>query len=199
MLVTRSSGVIDTDDFVMQMDNYIKSSEVFKSVIVSALNSVISETLKPLQVEIQLLKSKNEALRCELAEVKAKFNDNEQYSRRNNIRIFGLHERSHENCYDVVLNLCGELDIDISRNELDRAHRVGRVLDPNSGNAVVHPRPVIVKLISHQSKLKLMKARKNLKGKDIFIREDLTKANHALLMFVRRNCIEDPGRKPLSY
>ena len=72
MPVTFSSGLVNTDDFVMQMDNYVKSSEVFKSVIVSALNLAISETLKTLQVEIQHLKSENEALRCECAEVKAK-------------------------------------------------------------------------------------------------------------------------------
>ena len=33
-------------------------------------------------------------------------------------------------------------------------------------------------------------ARKNLKGKDVYIREDLTKVNHALLMFVKKNCVE---------
>jgi hypothetical protein len=48
MPVTRSSGAADTDDFAMQMVNYIISSEVFKSFIVNALNIAISETLKPL-------------------------------------------------------------------------------------------------------------------------------------------------------
>jgi hypothetical protein len=57
-------------------------------------------------------------LRSELAEVKVKSNENEQYSRRNNVRISGLPENVHENCYDVVLDLCGELNIDISRKEL---------------------------------------------------------------------------------
>ncbi len=192
MPVTRSSGAADTDDFAMQMDNYIRSSEVFKSVIVNALNIAISETLKPLQADIKLLKSENKALRSELAEVKVKSNENEQYSRRNNVRIFGLPENVHENCYDVVLDLCGELNIDISRNELDRVHRVGRVLNRSNSytNVADHPRPMIVKLIGHQSKLKLIKARKNLKGKDVYIREDLTKVNHALLMFVKKNCVE---------
>jgi cell shape-determining protein MreC len=83
MPVMCSSGTADTDDFAMQMDNYIRSSEVFKSVIVNALNIAISETLKPLQADIKLLKSENEALCSELAEVKVKSNENRQYSRRN--------------------------------------------------------------------------------------------------------------------
>jgi hypothetical protein len=170
MPVTRSSGSTETDDFVMQMDNYMKSSEVFRSVIVEALNFAISETLKPLQADIKFLKSENEALRSELAEVKAKSNENEQYSRRNNVRIFGLPENVRENCYDVVLDLCNELNIEVSRNELDRVHRVGRV-----SNVADYRRPMIVKLIGHQSKLKLIKARKNLKGKDIYIRKILLK------------------------
>ena len=211
MPVTRSSGAADTDDFAMQMVlNYIRSSEVFKSVIVNVLIIAISETLKPLQADIKLLKSENEALRSELAEVKAKCNENEQYSRRNNVRIFGLPENVHENCYDVVLDLCCELNIDISRNELDRVHRVGRVLNRSNSytNVADHPRPMIVKLIGHQSKLKLIKARKNLKGKDVYIRENLTKVNHALLMFVKKTVLrkllyiycrwcyngEDPGK-----
>ena len=108
-----------------------------------------------------------------------------------NIREEILPENVHENCYDVVLDLCGELNIDISRNELDRVHRVGCVLNRSNSytNVADDPRPMIVKLISHQSKLKLIKARKNLKGKDVYIREHLTKVNHALLMFVKKTVL----------
>jgi hypothetical protein len=108
-----------------------------------------------------------------------------------NIREEILPENVHENCYDVVLDLCGELNIDISRNELDRVHRVGCVLNRCNSytNVADDPRPMSVKLISHQSKLKLIKARKNLKGKDVYIREDLTKVNHALHVR-KKNCVK---------
>ncbi|CAB4030000.1 Hypothetical predicted protein, partial [Paramuricea clavata] len=107
-------------EFITQMDSYVQSSEIFKTVLVEALNSALQETLTPLYAEIQSLKSEVSSLRSELYEVKAKANDNEQYSRRNNIRIFELGEENNENCYDDVLRLCDELNLDVKRNELDR-------------------------------------------------------------------------------
>jgi hypothetical protein len=78
----------------------------------------------------------------------------EQTTTRNNIRIFGLGEENNENCYDVVLRLCDELNLDVKRNELDRVHGVGRARNmTHSSNNPVHPRPMTVKLTGHQSKL----------------------------------------------
>ena len=79
----------------------------------------------------------------------------EQTTTRNNIRIFGLGEENNENCYDVVLRLCDELNLDVKRNELDRVHGVGRARNmTHSSNNPVHPRPMTVKLTGHQSKLR---------------------------------------------
>lgn len=113
MPTTRSGGMADdsTVNFASQMDNYMKSSEIFKAVIIDALTSVVSEALNPLQAEMLSLKSEVHSLRDQLTQVKAQANDNEQYSRRNNVRIFGLLEVLNENCYDIVLDLCQELKI----------------------------------------------------------------------------------------
>ena len=61
--------------------------------------------------------------------MKAKANNNEQYWRRNSIRIFGLNEEEGEDCYDKVLQLCENvLEIEVGRDEWDRVHRVGKSL-----------------------------------------------------------------------
>lgn len=90
--------------------------------------------------------------------------------------------------------------VNVNRNELDRVHRVGK---PNraEGGAVnqgqqvgaasksLNTRPMIVKLIGHQTKLKFMKVKRSLKGR-IFINEDLTKVNYNLLMYVKQNSLK---------
>jgi hypothetical protein len=52
--------------------------------------------------------------------VEAKANENEQYSWRNNIRIFGLPEAKEENCYKIVIDLCKDkLKIDVTSDDID--------------------------------------------------------------------------------
>lgn len=107
--------------FAKHMDNYIKNSEVSKHSIVAAVQAAVLL----LQKEISCVKDELATLKSELAEVKAKSSNNEQYWRRNSIRIFGLNEEEGEDCYDKVLQLCENvLEIEVSRDEWDRVHRV---------------------------------------------------------------------------
>ena len=91
---TRLSNLAEDSalSFAKQMDDYIKSSTVSKA-IVKAFNTAVVDIIKAINKEIAL---PNEA--------SAKANDIEQYSRRNNIRIFGLADTEGEDCYNVVLN-----------------------------------------------------------------------------------------------
>lgn len=103
---TRSTSLAEDSfaEFAEKMDSYIKNSSVFKQVICSAVNTAVEEIVKPLQAEIASLKSEVARFKLKLAEMEAKTNDNEQYSRRNNIE--------GEDCYKEVLKLC-EKDLNI--------------------------------------------------------------------------------------
>ena len=177
--------------FAKQMDEYIKNSTVFKETISEACNAALLEIVKPLKDEIASLRNEVDQLKLKLSELSSKANNNEQYSRRNNLRIFGIPEVVGEDCYDVVLSLCvNDLGINVSREELDRAHRVGRQKDARQGQTSPPPCAMIVKLAAHRTKMKFMKARRNLAPKKIFINEDLTKANHKLLLYVKKHVPE---------
>ena len=103
---------------------------------------------------------------------KANAHTNEQYSRRNNIRIFGLPEEDGEDCFQKVLYLCeNDLKINVKREDLDRVHRVGRPKESQGGIENPSPRAMIVKVIGHGIKMKIMKACRTLKGKNIFIKK----------------------------
>ena len=190
---TRSSNLAEDTalSFAKQMDDYITNSAVFKEAILKAFNVAVNEIIKPINEEIASLHCQVKMLKSKLTEVTTKANDNEQYSRRNNIRIFGLAETEGEDCYDVVLKLCqNDLDINVTRDELDRAHRVGKPKKSRDGQTSPPPRAMIVKLAGHSVKMKFFRARRKLGPKRIFINEDLTKENHKLLLYVKKRCPE---------
>ena len=102
----------------------------------------------------------------------AKEDDLEQYSRRNSIRINGVpHDGSkHEDTDQLVIDvLKKELNVEINKKDLDRSHRVGKTKKD-------HPRQIIVKFVSHNTKVMVLKKNKFLKekGSTIKVTEDLT-------------------------
>ena len=95
-------------------------------------------------------------MKTELAETKSKANANEQYTRRTNVRIFGLTELESEDCYEVLLEFCeNKLNIFVTREVIDRAHRVGKVKAPREEQDEPPLRPTIVKLVGYSSKMNL--------------------------------------------
>ena len=127
------------------------------------------------------MKEENSQLKENLKKIATKANDNEQYSRRNNIRIFGLQEDKSKSTSESVVNfLKHELDVDISHSEIDKAHPIGKSQDGK-------PPPLIVKFSNHRSKEKVLSRRRSLKGKRIFITEDLTKQNYQLLQAAKKH------------
>ncbi|CAB3991401.1 Hypothetical predicted protein [Paramuricea clavata] len=203
-IMTRSASQAEGSfaEFAKMMDEYLKNSSIFKDVIVSAVNTAIDVKIQPLQEEIASLKDEVASLKSKFVIVEAKANENEQYSRRNNIRIFGLPEAKDENCYKIVIDLCkDELKIDVTSDDIDRAHCVRKLKQANAlnvgeGQASSQPRAILVKLNGYFTKLKFMRGKRNLSCKRIYINEDLTKINHRLLLNVKELC--SPGVKVYS-
>lgn len=144
--------------------------------VVKALNDRVNkleETVESLQNQVSLLQRE-----CRLTAMKA--NDNEQYSRRHNVRIVGFPEEKDENCVEKVTKFCTEtLKLSLASTDIDRAHRVGKPSDDKH-------RAIIVRLQSHRHKIDIMKTRRSLKGTNVFINEDLTKENQKLFSEARK-------------
>ena len=125
-----------------------------------------------LQTEVKILQKTNN-------ELSTKMNDLEQYTRRNNLRIFGIQEvsgdwetssQSEEKIIDLIqqkLNLPH-----ITSDHIEACHRVGRYREGKN-------RPIIVRFLSRKTKEIIIKERKKLKGSGVIIAEDLTKVNAA--------------------
>lgn len=110
-------------------------------------------------------------LRTELDQIQIKTDELEQYGRRTSSPLFSVPLPNSDDCENTVLEVINEkLKIDISRDEIERCHPLG-------------PKQVIVQFKSYKSKAAVNKAKTNLKGNEakIFLTEDLTKRNHAII------------------
>ena len=161
---TRSSNLAEDSvlSFAKQINDYIKTSTLFQEAILKAFNAAVEETIKPLNKEIALLQCEVRMLKSKLTEASAK-PDNQQYSRRSNIRIFGLAETEGEDCYDVVLKVCpNDLEINDARDELDRAHCMGKPKESQDGQTLPPPRARTVKLSGYSIKMKFFREEESL-------------------------------------
>ncbi|KAF2892431.1 hypothetical protein ILUMI_13744 [Ignelater luminosus] len=121
----------------------------------------IEDKYQKLEHKTTVLQEENEKLREDLDRL-------EQYTRRNNIRIFGVKQEENENVLEKVtapLNNVGK--VNIKDCFADRCHRLGRQIPGK-------PQPIIVKFTSYQYRDLVIKNKKKFKHPDIFIK-DLTK------------------------
>ena len=93
----------------------------------------------------------------------------EQYSRRNYLLVHGIVETDDEIMDDLVIEtISTNMNIEISPADLDRTQRVGKK-KPGQNK----PRPIIVKLSRDNVRKKAFSNKKNLKGSNESITEDL--------------------------
>ena len=99
---------------------------------------------------------------------------NEQYSRKNNLRILGLDEREDENLEEKFIEaIANNFNETVESNEIDIIHRIGQRLSNQASSGNPKPRPVIVKFVSNKTKTRILMRRRQLKGKPLVIMEDM--------------------------
>ena len=183
-----------------------------QDVISSDLKKEIAHLNDNLSKKDQVIKD----LENKVSVLEFKYDELEQYSRRNSLRITGLSENDEDPC-ETTLNLFDRMDINpkISIEDIDRVHRVG----PKRGD---NPRQMLIKFANYRARHRVFKDRSVLRkdgchpdrpweqkkaatnkqtkegpaaasAKDdpvqqqIFINEDLTKKRASLLWKARCN------------
>ena len=106
----------------------------------------------------------------------------EQYTRKDNLRIFGIEEESDED-EDIlqakVIEVAADVGVKLEADDISIAHRLGKVGDRS--------RPVIVRFCHRKKRNAMMKNKKELKKKQkkIYINEDLTPLRSTLMKMVK--------------
>ena len=203
------SKMMTRDDMKLFIKNTVEEimNEINKGIDLQ-IETKIREHSNSLNKSIENLKKENELLRLEnktlqskvkeaqtqsntaekLSKVAVKMaNYNEQYSRKNNIKILNIKEKNEETVASLTTEVCklfGEHGaVDLNPREIQAIHRIpGR---PGT------PKPVLIKLFNNNSKTKLMKVRSAMKSTGHRLIDDVTKMNAKLISELLENDLID--------
>ena len=149
---------MEQEQFTKAFIKALKDQEVLK-----AMQSIICSDLQRELAEMKnIIKEKDAsiiALEKRVRYLEQKADEQEQYSRRNSLRIFGFNESERENTPNVTMDLLqNKMGLDIQESDIDRVHRVGRkgVSD--------RIRPIIVKFTSYRVRDIVFRAKPRLKS-----------------------------------
>lgn len=177
-MVLTKGQIGEIEDVILQAfkkESFMQSiSKSIANIIEKQFNNIISKYEAEMNVcktEIAALKNENDTLKKQCC---TKIDTLEQYSRRNNIRVFGVSESENENIEDIVSDIvANKMNINLPPNYIERCHRVGK----KSGK----PRPIIINFLSYKYKREVFFAKSKLKGTKLIIKEDLTALRFAAM------------------
>ena len=211
-----SKATTRQDSLIQDTVNSLLTNIPFKELVHTMVKDMMSEEIyklqkrveesegRVMQLECQLKNKENEicSLHADLEKEKTsiqnhdlKYNEIEQYSRRNNLRIFGIAEKKGENTDQLVIDVAKRIGVKISLDDIDRSHRTGKPHareDPpaptdesrkseEATQDAVRPRPILVKFTSYRRRHDMITQRRKLKKTKISISEDLSKFKLDLL------------------
>lgn len=163
--------------------------DAVKEKLCTDIHDALQLELLKKQNQIDKAESEIQSLKQELSAVKESLENQEQYSRRNCLRIYGIKEAPNESTDNLVVDLARKsLKTDITLDHIDRSHRITPRLSANGGvppHQTPRPKPIIVKFSSYNVRSQFYRARTLLKGSGIFINEDLTPQRQTLFARVR--------------
>ena len=106
-------------------------------------------------------------LNCQVQRMKCALTKQETYSRKQNIVIDGLREDENDDLENKLRNLFTNiLNLNVAISDLDKFHRIGTANKDK-------PRPVLVRCMSQGVRDSILVACPLLKGKNIYVSEDL--------------------------
>ena len=101
---------------------------------------------------------------------------NEQYGRRENVRMFVVEEQTGEDVYQQVVDVVKGTGVEICKSDISVCHRL-----PARGQS---GKPIIVNFVRRETKLALMKKKSGLghqSGRPIYTNDDITQLRARLL------------------
>ena len=189
---------IDAESFSKAFYNALQEDRIRKSLSDMLLPDLTKE-IQTLRGEIRdreericRLQEKLDSMEQRAQSLEDKYDRLEQYTRRNTVRISGIPEEPNENAMAKSLDATNNIfkvNPPVDCSEIDRLHRVGP--PRNDGT----PRQMIVKVVSYQTKRRIMDAKKNMKNARVtdkfpdplYVNEDLTTRRSTICWNARRH------------
>ena len=138
-------------------------------------NDRLSKKVETQEKEIKDLKEEIVSLNKTNDLNREKIEENQQYGRRNNIKIYGLKEKERgenaEETMEVVVKLFNEkLGVKVEKQDIDVVHRIGRMEEGRY-------RTIVVRFVRRVVRAKVIEKRRQLKSSGVVIADDLSPNN----------------------
>ena len=157
-------------------------------VILSGMDSLVQRELKKIQVDHE---RELGSLEKHIVTLEDRIDDLENYGRRNTLIISGKNvprTATDENSIDVAVDcIQRNLGVDISRNDIDIAHRLGK---PQAASE--DRRSIIVKLVRRENKHKIYAACRIKKPENIYFSDSVSKTRSTIMFVLRKACKDFP-------
>ena len=127
----------------------------------------LQATVEQQDAKIKSLENQLKLCKAETRSVMDKLLNLENFSRKNNIKLWGIKLKEGQHLLDLVLMVLSEEQITLNSSDIERIHFVGPVTSQS--------RPVLMRLHHYKNKLAIMDKRSSLKKRGIFVSEDYPK------------------------
>nr|CAI5842944.1 unnamed protein product [Callosobruchus analis] len=181
------------DEIKMSISNGIKSllkeEDFIKHLVEKVADSVtknLSTKIAELEQKLEKLEADNSTVIADIKEEMAimktendylmkKFDQLDQQSRLNNVRIFSLKEQAGEDLEAEIIRLFdSKLDIQIKMEDIVFCKRIGKMRQGKT-------RGILLKLANTKLKQRVYNSKKRLKGTGVVMKEDLTENKMKLM------------------
>lgn len=180
-MVFTQNQIRDIQSIVEKAVKTIVNDKDFLSAIAAAVAKTVENNLKAAMDEfntkiasykqqLDAMELQNEELVRDNKALNSEMDDLRQYSRRNNLRIFGF-EHGGDTDAALIEFFNEKIGVNVKEADIDRSHLIGK-------SATKH---IIVKFTNYRTRRLILQNRKKLKGSKIVVTEDLTRTRLALL------------------
>ncbi len=164
-----------------------KISKNKELVTVAALKAILNETLDEKLAVINTIIEENERLKKRVKESEYRVEEQDNYTRGNNLIIHDIPLTIDENPMDVVMELSNAIEVKMTPSDVDVVHRL------ETRYRALHP-PLIVKFVNRWKHDQVKTKTKEINGEKlgrenevkIFADEQLTPHNQKIILHARK-------------
>ncbi len=185
---TQNDAEEETVDFTTNLVDALTDQRV-----ITALQAAFTGLVGELKNEIAELKECIQEKDTKIQLMSTEIDELKQEQKRNSVKINGLPEANEdfeENTAEVVSNfITTKMDIPMLKWQIESVHRVGKKERGKN-------RPIVLRFLSHDKKIQVMKAKKKLRdpsarpGEQVYINDDLTEVR-ANIFKTARQAVKD--------
>lgn len=173
---------------IIPTKNFIQNKFIEKQTDVITAN--VTENIKSaLEGRLAGIEEENKNLKEKIKTMEEKIKQTEKEIRKKHLLIHGIAEEEHENLEDKIINLLKATNINIGTGSIDEIQRIG--------NINKQKRPILVKLVSMQTKKEILK--RNRISKKLHITENYPKDVLELRKSLKAQMLEERQKGKYAY